>query len=134
VRIPSRGLALALLPFSLFFIACQNGQQNKDAVTRGIWDRLSAAGLSTDSMSLDVTQLQFHGNQADADVDVMPKGATHDQAMRIHYTLENRGGKWVVTNRVGMGAHGAAPPASTMPPDHGTMPAPRDLPPAGGRQ
>ncbi len=119
-----------------FLTACQNSQQNKEAVERGIWDRLSAAGLSTQNMSLETTNLQFHGNQADADVEVWPKGATHGQGMRIHYGLENRGGRWVVTNRTDMAGHGGAapPPPGAVPPDHGAMPSPRDLPPAGGKQ
>src|SRR5579884_2304114 len=54
---------------ALCLAACHNSMEDKDAVRRGIMDRLSAAGLSTDSMDVDVSNVQFHGGKADADVE-----------------------------------------------------------------
>ncbi len=129
--------------------------ENKDAVQRGIMDRLSSAGLSTQNMDVDVNNVQFHGSKAEADVEVRPKGATHGQGMQMHYGLEAQNGRWVVTSRADMQGHGGAvtpgaanphggamPPgmgdsgAGAMPPDHGAgkMPSPQDLPPAGKKQ
>ncbi len=125
--------------------------ENKDAVQRGIADRLAAAGLSTQNMDVDINKLEFHGGKADADVEVRPKGATHGQGMQMHYGLENQSGKWVVVSRADTAGHGSAiapgatnphggatpqgmTPGGQMPPDHGRMPSPQDLPPAGKKQ
>jgi hypothetical protein len=143
---------------ALSFTACQNSTQNKEAVQRGIMDRLNAAGLSTQNMDVDINKLDFHGNKADADVEVRPKGATHGQGMQMHYGLENQSGKWVVVSRADTAGHGSAiapgatnphggaiPPGS-MPPsplpggapaEQGAgskMPSPQDLPPVGKKQ
>ncbi len=120
--------------------------EDKDAVQRGILDRLSAAGLSTQNMDVDVTNVQFHGSKAEADVEVRPKGATHSQGMQMHYGLESQKGRWVVVSRADMAGHGSAiapgsanphggaMPGGEMPAGHGAMPSPKDLPPAGKKQ
>jgi hypothetical protein len=139
-----------LLPagLALSFAACHNSMENKEAVQRGIMDRLSAAGLSTQNMDVDVNNVQFHSGKADADVEVRPKGATHGQGMQMHYGLENQNGRWVVTSRADMAGHGGAViPGSANPHAEGAMPAmppgqdggsrmpsPQDLPPAGKKQ
>ncbi|HEX3876239.1 MAG TPA: hypothetical protein VHW24_04595 [Bryobacteraceae bacterium] len=140
------GWKVLLLPAIVIpFTACHSSMENKDAVQRGIMDRLSQAGLSTQNMDVDVSHVVFHGNQAEADVEVRPKGATHEQGMELHYGLENQKGKWVVVSHAGMAGHGGGVmPGSpnphgdsvpAMPPDHGSkMPSPDDLPPAGKRQ
>ncbi len=130
---------------ALFLAACHSSMENKEAVQRGIMDRLSAAGLSTQSMDVDVNNVQFHSGKAEADVEVRPKGMSHDTGMKLHYGLENQNGKWVVTSHADMAGHGGAvTPGSpnphsgamqAMPPDHGVhMPSPQDLPPAGKKQ
>ena len=132
---------------ALSFASCHNSMENKEAVQRGILDRLSAAGLSTQNMDVDVNNVQFHGAKAEADVEVRPKGASHGQGMQMHYGLENQSGRWVVTSRADMAGHGGAViPGSAnphesgampeMPADHGAshMPSPQDLPPAGKKQ
>ena len=113
-------------------------------------DRLNAAGLSTQNMDVDINKVDFHGSKADADVEVRPKGATHGQGMQMRYSLENQSGKWVVVGRADTAGHGSAimpgatnphggtmpgaTPGGQMPPDHGKMPSPQDLPPAGKKQ
>jgi hypothetical protein len=141
---------------AIILSACHSSTENKDAVQRGIMDRLNAAGLSTQNMDVDINKVEFHGSKADADVEVRPKGATHGQGMQMRYTLENQSGKWVVVGRADTAGHGAAimpgatnphggampagamPDATTpggqMPPDHGRMPSPQDLPPAGKKR
>lgn len=116
--------------------------ENRDAVQRGIMDRLSAAGLNAQNMDVDVNNVQFHSGKAEADVEVRPKGAAHGQGMMMHYGLENQNGRWVVTSRSDMAGHGGAVTPGManphggatpeMPPDQGAsrMPSPEDLPPA----
>jgi hypothetical protein len=122
--------------------------ENKEAVQRGVMDRLRTAGLSTENMDVDVNNVQFHSGKADADVEVRPKGTSHGQGMQMHYGLETQNGKWVVTSRADMAGHGSAVmPGSAnphgsgampaMPADQGSgshMPSPQDLPPAGKKQ
>ncbi len=93
---------------ALSFAACHNSMENKEAVQRGIMDRLSSAGLSTQNMDVDVNNVQFHSGKAEADVEVRPKGASHGQGMQMHYGLENQSGRWVVTSRADMAGHGGA--------------------------
>jgi len=122
--------------------------ENKEAVQRGIMDRLTAAGLSTQNMDVEVTNVQFHGGKADADVEVRAKGTSHGQGMQMHYGLENQSGRWVVVSRADMAGHGGGvAPGSPNPHGGGAMPAmpagndssskmpsPEDLPPAGKKQ
>ncbi len=118
--------------------------ENKEAVQRGIWDRLKATGFTPETMDVDVTNVEFHGNKADAQVEIRPKGATHDTGMKMSYGLEARDGRWVVVSHAdSTGGHGGAvmpgsanPHAGPMPADGGAgkMPSPQDLPPAGGKQ
>jgi hypothetical protein len=149
VKFDFKWLPHAVLALSL--VACHSSGESKEAVQRGILDRLSAAGLSTQNMDVDVKNVQFHGSKADADVEIRPKGATHEQGMQMHYGLESQNGKWVVISRADSAGHGnaampgslnphggampdGATPSGAMPPDHGSMPSPRDLPPAGKKQ
>ena len=124
---------------------CHSAMENKEAVQRGIWDRLKATGFTPETMDVDVTNVEFHGNKADAQVEIRPKGATHDAGMKMSYGLEARDGRWVVVSHAdSTGAHGGAVPGSPNPhagamppPDSGAgakMPSPQDLPPAGGKQ
>jgi hypothetical protein len=142
VKIPPRWLPVAAI---LFLAACSHTMRDRDAVQRGVMDRLSAAGLSMQNMDVNVTDVQFNGDKADAVVEVRPKGSPGAQGMKMHYGLENQKGKWVVVSRADMAGHGGtvAPgsgnphggAAPEMPPaGHGAMPSPQDLPPAGKKQ
>jgi hypothetical protein len=140
-----------LLPLAataaLLLIGCQkNSLENKEAIRRGVLDRLAKAGLSMDNMDVAVNAVEFHGKQAEADVEVTPKGGAHGQGMQIHYGLETQDGKWVVTRSSMSAGHGGTVAPGTvapgtanphgdgampaMPPGHGAMPSPQDLPPA----
>jgi hypothetical protein len=149
VKIDFRWLPFAAL--AVLFVACHSSVEDKEAVKRGVLERLRAADLSPQNMDVDVVNVQFHGSKAEADVEIRPKGATHEQGMQMHYGLENQNGKWVVVSRADTAGHGSAivpgsanPHGGAMPPDamppgaiapdHGPMPAPQDLPPAGKKQ
>jgi len=96
-------------------------------------------------MNVEVTSVQFNGNQADASVSLTLKGGNAAQAMSFEYHLEQKGNKWVVVGRKELGSspHGAAGPGGAspgggaMPAPGGAgskMPAPEDLPPAGQKK
>lgn len=123
---------------------------------QAVIDRLNAHGLNVSGMNVEITSVQFNGNQADATVAITPKGGPSNAGMTMPYHLEQQSGKWVVTGTRDQGANphgagavapgvmpgaenphgGAMPPTSAMPPDGGggKMPSPEDLPPAGKKK
>ena len=97
--------------------------------------------MNVASMNVEVTSVQFNGNQADATVSFYPKGGNAAQGMTMRYQLEQKDGRWMVMGRKDAGAspHGGAamPPAAPgveNPHGGGKMPSPEDLPPAGQKK
>lgn len=87
-------------------------------------------------MQVEIASVSFRQNEADAVVSFRPKGSTDaSTGMQMQYTLEKKGGRWVVKGKreSGMSPHGAGgamPPASqggAMPPGH--PPAGKSAPP-----
>jgi hypothetical protein len=144
-------LRLTLL-LILSLAACNRGNQDKDAVRQAVVNYLSAKGFSMSSMNVELTAVQFNGQQADATVAFAPKGTSAAQGMSMVYHLEQQGGKWTVLGRKESGAapHGGAgamtPPAAPASPQGGNphgagapapagkMPSPEDLPPAAPKK
>lgn len=112
--------------------ACSRDIENTNAVRQGVIDHLSGrSGLDVSSMQVEVTKVSFRKDEADATVSFRPKGsADPSSGMEMRYTLERKGGRWVVKGKADMGGHGeggsggAAMPG--MPPGHppaGSAPA-----------
>jgi hypothetical protein len=91
-------------------------------------DYLAArSDLDLGAIQVDVTSVQFRQNEADATVAFRPKGGAAGSGMEMRYTLEKKGGRWVVKGK-GQAPAGAAPhgaqaetgksPAPAMPPGH----------------
>lgn len=107
---------------------CNRGVENKEAVRQAVIDHLAnRAGLNVASMQVDVSAVSFRKDEADATVVFRSKGGDPGQSMTMNYTLERKGGRWVVKGRSESGMpHGAAgtpPPGGQMPQGH---------PPVGG--
>ena len=110
------------------------------------------------AMNVEVTNVTFSGNQADAAVSITPKGVSGG-GMSVNYHLEQDGAKWIVKGRKDAGGaphgggvpsampgadnphgggavpgadnpHGAAPGGASG----GRMPSPEDLPPSGKKK
>ena len=120
---------------------CNRGvQNNKDAVRQGVLDHLAQVQMNVASMNVEVTSVQFNGNQAEAAVSFTPKGGTAAQGMSMRYQLELKGGRWEVVGRkdAGSSPHGggmpSGPPGTENPHGGGKMPSPEDLPPAGQKK
>jgi hypothetical protein len=133
--------------------ACQHSvQNNNDAVRQGVIDHLAKAKYNLSGMDINISQVQFNGNEADATVSVTLKGQTGGMPMGFKYHLQQQNNKWVVVGRdTGSTAHGGGEPMSEpagaanphgggAPPampaagnPHGggasQMPSPKDLPP-----
>ena len=132
--------------------ACNRGNQSKEAVRQGVIDYLSgktsSLALNMAAMDVQVTNVTFNGDQADAAVSITPKG-TPGGGMNMNYHLEQQSGKWVVKGRQDAGGsphgggaipstaapgaenpHGGTPPGAAS----GKMPSPEDLPPTGKKK
>ena len=85
-------------------------------------------GLDVNSMKIDVTSVQYHGEEAVAAVSFQPKNMPGG-GMTINYTLESKGNKWTVKKKAGSGMGGAHPgadmpgqmPSGQMPSGHPSM-------------
>jgi len=144
-----RLLSTFLLIFGL--AGCHRGVESKDAVRQGVLDYLATKGLAAAAMDINVTDVKFDGDKADATVSFAAKGTGAGQ-MAIQYRLELKDSKWAVVGRKDASQHGggmvppgAAPQGSAAPANPhggmmgapgagGKMPAPEDLPPAGKKK
>ena len=115
---------LAAFPLAVMFLAgCGNGMKSKEEVQAAILERIqSKTGLDVNALDVTTTSVSFDKNMAYATVAFHPKGDTvvsHGMAMK--YTLEDRGGKWVVvsvSNPQGGNVMGQASAGSQLPPGH----------------
>jgi hypothetical protein len=100
--------------------ACSRDIQNEAAVRQGVMDYLSTrSNLNVSQMQVEVTSVSFRQNEADATVSFRSKGGAATSGIEIRYTLERKGGRWVVKGR-GTGAHGQMPMPG-MPAGHPPM-------------
>ena len=139
-----------ILPLVLL-LGCGQGIRTKDKVQQAIVNRLQTrTGLDTNALDVTTTDVTFNKNMAYATVAIHPKSDPSVQSMVMKYTLEDRDGKWVVTNvgdsqGHGMAGHSSATGNQTLPPGHPgvsgqTLPpghpainsGAHDMPPAAG--
>lgn len=118
-----RPLAAVLLAIAVL-AGCGNSLKTRDKVQEAIVHRLeTSSGLDMNSLDVNTTSVRFDKNMAYATVAFHPKGdSSVSSGMVMKYTLEDRGGKWVVVNVAdsqghGMAGHGAASGAQ-LPPGH----------------
>lgn len=103
-----------LLP-AIFLFGCAKDINNKDAVKEAVMKRLTAvSGLNMSGMDVDITNVSFQGNQADAQVAFRVKGST-DSMLNMSYKLERKGDEWTVKASSG-GAGGGG--GTNLPPGH----------------
>lgn len=122
--------ALGILSLGVLFgtAGCGKKTESTEGVKQGV---LKYLGKRSDLMAMDVnvTSVEFRGNEANADVHFQAKGNTNPGAgMNLTYVLERQGDEWVVKRRAGGSAganpHGGAassqevPGGSTLPPGH----------------
>ncbi len=114
---------------------CRKNLQTNDAVRQGIMNYLSQnKNLSLNMMDIELKQVTFHDQEADAVVLFKPKGGDPASGMSMRYTLEQQNGAWVVKKKADSGAHGAtaAPrPSMPLPSQSGALP-PGHPPMSGG--
>lgn len=110
---------------AMLLAGCARDIQNSDAVKQGVMEylqqRKSETGLDMSLMQVDVVSVSFDKNQAHAMVMFRPKSSADAAGMRMAYTLERKGNKWVVQGRnEGANPHGAmgGEGTSALPPGH----------------
>ncbi len=108
------GFLSVLLPMLLLY-GCAKDINNKDAIKEAVLKRLaSVSGLNMAGMDVDVTNVSFQGNEADAQVAFRLKGST-DSMLNMSYKLERKGDEWTVkSSSGGMGGGGG----TKLPPGH----------------
>jgi hypothetical protein len=104
---------------------CNRATQNKEAIRQSVVDYVSTK-VNVGSMDVEVTSVTFKGNEADATVDFRAKGSPAGSGLEMHYTLEQKSGKWVVKDKAEASGnpHGAMPNAGgggALPPGHPSM-------------
>lgn len=107
----------ASLACGMTFAGCHKTQDETAAVRAGITEHLHSVGtLNLNAMEMNVRKVTITGDQADAEVEFVPKsGAPAGAGMQVSYTLEKREGRWVVTKRNSLGGGIAHPEAGTNP-------------------
>jgi len=116
----------SLVPIALLLCslaACNRANQSKEAIRQAVIDHISSK-VNVAAMDVDVTSVTFKGQEADATVSFRVKGANSGTPMEMPYTLEQKGGKWVVKDKGGVSSpHGAManPGGAALPPGHPTV-------------
>jgi hypothetical protein len=106
-----------LLFVLLVLTSCAKAPQTKDAIKQGIVDYLAKRDdMMASSMDVEVVSVDFKEKEAEAVASIGPKGAP-ESGIKISYSLEAEGVKWVVKRKPG------ATPAATTTDPH-SMPAP----------
>jgi hypothetical protein len=122
----------AALAAVLLALGCARNINNKDAVRQGVLDyldqRKGQLALDTTSMNVNIANVAFHNDEADATVAFEMKGNS-GPPMSMNYVLQRKGDKWVVKGRKesglnphggGQGLPGSVPgsPSGALPPGH----------------
>ena len=108
----------------LVISACGANVRTKEKVQEAILERLKArSGLDLNQLDVTATNVAFDRNVAHATVVFHPKNDTRvNSGMAMTYTLEDRDGKWVVTQVGDSQGHGILCSTNevpnTLPPGH----------------
>ena len=113
--------------------ACNRAPKNEEAIRQAVVDHLQKnTGLDLNAMTVEVTNVQYRGNEADATVAFKPKNMP-EGGMSMNYTLETQSGRWQVKKRAAGGAAGANPHGGAADPAAGAQ-MPPGHPPTTGAQ
>jgi hypothetical protein len=92
------------LAAAMALAGCSKNINNEEAVRQGVINYLAKqSSLDLNGMDISVSTVTFKANEADAVIAFRPKGAADpSNAMQMRYTLERKGGEWVVKSKAGM--------------------------------
>ncbi len=107
-----------VLSLALFLFGCAKDINNKEAVKEAVMKRLaSVSGLNMAGMDIEVTNVSFQGNTADAQVAFRAKGSS-ESMLNMSYKLERKGDEWTIKSSSG-GMGGTLPPGHPSSPEGG---------------
>lgn len=108
---------VALVSTAATLTGCRQKQDETAAIRAGINEHLRTVGtLNLNAMDMNVRKITVNGNQADAEVEFVPKsGAPAGAGMQVSYSLEKRDGGWIVTKRSSLGGGIAHPEGGSAP-------------------
>ncbi len=110
------GVGLALVLFG-----CGKSTQSNDAIKAAIErHRQKQQNIAFNNMTMELQNVKYSGDQADADVKFRSKQAP-DLAVSVHYKLQKSGASWEVVSSssssgIGGNPHGGAGGGMPMPP------------------
>lgn len=126
-----RALVFVLLAGAFAGACARPSIDNKPAVEAALRAYLAERpGLAMDKMDMEVKDVQFNGDTAEADVVFRVKGGEGEMAM--HYTLRRQENQWVVERSGQSGSSGGALPPGHPPVQPAPAP-PEKLPRTGQR-
>jgi hypothetical protein len=82
----------------LFLTGCAKDIDNKEAVKAAIEKRVIKTGFDLQTMAVNVSRVEFHGNKAEATASFVPKGGSPSSGVAFSYNLERQKDEWVVTS------------------------------------
>jgi len=118
-------LLFVALAAGSFLSSCAKAPQTKESVKQAIVDYLAKRDdMIAASMDVEVVSVNFHDKEAEAVASIGPKGAPAS-GIKISYTLEAEGTKWVVKKKPGAApaATDGGAPHSAPAPDAGSLPS-----------
>jgi hypothetical protein len=116
---------------ALSLAGCAKDINNKEAVKAAIEKRVAKTGFDVNAMTVNVTQVSFHGQDAVATVAFIPKGGPEQGAVTFKYNLHREKDEWVATGLSqggNMAAHTGMAPDTPVDP---SRPLPAGHPPIG---
>jgi len=112
---------------------CRKNIQSDDAVRQGLMNYLSQnKNLSLTAMDIEVKQVTYRDNEADAVVLFKPKGGDASSGMSMRYTLERQGNEWVVKRKTDNSPHGTAAAKALSDAQAAQQPGAQQAPAASG--
>ncbi len=116
-------LLLVALTAGSLLSSCAKAPQTKESVKQAIVDYLAKRDdMIASSMDVEVVSVNFHEKEAEAVASIGPKGAPAS-GIKIAYTLEAEGNKWVVKKKPGAAPASSADTPHSAPSDPGSLPS-----------
>jgi hypothetical protein len=89
--------------------ACSRAPKNEEAIRQAVIEHLQKnTGLDMNAMTVEVTKVEYRGNEADATIAFKPKNMP-EGGMSMNYSFTSEGGRWQVKKRADSGGMGANP-------------------------
>ena len=116
-------LSFVALAAGLLLFSCAKAPQTKESVKQAIVDYLAKRDdMIASSMDVEVVSVDFHDKEAEAVASIGPKGAMAS-GIKIAYTLEAEGNKWVVKKKPSAVPASAGGTPHSAPSDPGSLPS-----------